>query len=95
MEYMVDDKMLNASIFLPFVNQVWPADHDIEKTKDALDKTFYITAYDGKWLVGCLCILSDGYFFRTITALLVLPEYQKQGIGSRFFQLAKRVCSLI
>lgn len=53
------------------------------------DKTLNITAYDGKRLVGCLRILSDGYFFGTITELLVLPEYQKQGIGSRLLQLAK------
>ena len=89
MEYIVDDKMLNASVFLLFVNQVWPGDYDIEKTENALDKTLNITAYDGKKLVGCLRILSDGYFFGTITELLILPEYQKQGIGSRLLQLAK------
>ncbi len=89
MEYRIDDKMLNASVFLPFVNQVWPGDYDIEKTKNALAKTLNITAYDGKRLVGCLRILSDGYFFGTITELLILPEYQKQGIGSRLLQLAK------
>ena len=72
-----------------FVKQVWPGDYDIEKTKNALDKTLNITAYDGKKLVGCLRILSDGYFFGTITELLILPEYQKQGIGSRLLQLAK------
>ena len=89
MEYRIDDKMLDASVFLTFVNQVWPGDYDIEKTKNALSKTRNITAYDGKRLVGCLRILSDGYFFRTITELLILPEYQKQGIGSRLLQLAK------
>lgn len=89
MEYIVDDRMLNASVFLLFVNQVWPGDYDIEKTKNALSKTLNITAYDRKRLVGCLRILSDGYFFGTITELLILPEYQKQGIGSRLLQLAK------
>lgn len=89
MEYRIDDKMLNISVFLTFVNQVWPGDYDIEKTKNALSKTLNMTAYDGKRLVGCLRILSDGYFFGTITELLILPEYQKQGIGSRLLQLAK------
>ncbi|WP_347505111.1 MULTISPECIES: GNAT family N-acetyltransferase [Hungatella] len=28
-------------------------------------------------------ILSDCYYFGTITELLVLPEYQQQGIGSK------------
>ena len=89
MEYRVDDKMLNASVFLPFVNQIWPGDYDIEKTQNALSKTLNITAYDGERLVGCLRILSDGYFFGTITELLILPEYQKQGIGSQLLQFAK------
>ncbi len=52
-------------------------------------KTINITAYDDNMLVGCLRILSDGYFFGTITELLVLPEYQKRGVGSRLLQLAK------
>ena len=89
MEYKVGDKELNASTFLSFVNQVWQGDYDIERTKEALSKTLNITAYDGKVLVGCLRILSDGYYFGTITELLVLPEYQKQGVGSRLLQLAK------
>ena len=39
--------------------------------------------------VGCLRILTDGYFFGTITELLVLPEYQRQGVGSKLLELAK------
>ena len=90
MEYRIDDKMLNASVFLTFVNQVWPGDYDIEETQNALSKTQNITAYDGDRLVGCLRILSDGYFFGTITELLVLPDYQNKGIGSQLLQLAKK-----
>ena len=90
MEYRIDDKMLNASVFLTFVNQVWPGDYDIEKTQNALSTTQNITAYDGDRLVGCLRILSDGYFFGTITELLVLPDYQNKGIGSQLLQLAKK-----
>lgn len=89
MDYIVDDKELNASIFIPFVNQVWPGNYSMERTQSALSKTLNITAYDGKVLVGCLRILSDGYYFGTITELLVLPEYQKRGVGSRLLQLAK------
>ena len=48
-----------------------------------------MTAHDGERLVGCLRILTDGYFFGTITELLVLPEYQKQGVGSSLLELAK------
>ena len=43
---------------------------------------------------GEVCVLRIGDklnddFFGTITELLILPEYQKQGIGSRLLQLAK------
>lgn len=89
MDYKVDDKELNASMFISFVHQVWPGDYDMERTKSALSKTLNITAYDQKELVGCLRILSDGYYFGTITELLVLPQYQKQGVGSKLLQLAK------
>ncbi|MEY8224150.1 GNAT family N-acetyltransferase [Enterocloster aldensis] len=89
MEYKVDDKEMNASFFVSFVNQIWQGDYNIERTQAALSKTINITAYDGNVLVGCLRILSDGYYFGTITELLVLPEYQQQGIGSKLLQLAK------
>ena len=89
MDYRVDDKQLNASVFLAFVNQVWPGSYDAERTREALSRTLNITAYDGERLAGCLRILSDGYYFGTITELLVLPDYQNKGVGSRLLQLAK------
>ncbi len=89
MDYRVDDKQLDASVFLSFVDRIWPGRYDAERTQSALSRTMNITAYDGARLVGCLRVLSDGFFFGTITELLVLPEYRKQGVGSRLLQLAK------
>lgn len=88
-EYKVNDKELNSAVFIPFVNRIWQGNYDIGKTDNALSKTLNITAYNDKILVGCLRILSDGYYFGTITEILILPEYQKQGIGSKLLQLAK------
>ena len=88
MEYIVDDQNLKASIFIPFVNRIWPGEYEMDKTQTALSKTLNITAYNDEVLVGCLRILTDGYFFGTSTELLVLPEYQKQGIGSELLRLA-------
>lgn len=88
-EYKVDDTGLDVSMFISFVNRVWSGNYDMEKTQVALSRTLNITAYDDKLLIGCLRILSDGCYFGTITELLVLPEYQKRGIGSRLLQLAK------
>ena len=88
-QYKVDDTQLDAETFLQMVNQVWPGDYPLEKTREALKATHNITAYDEGRLVGCLRILTDGVYFGTITELLVLPSHQKQGIGSRLLQLAK------
>ena len=89
MDYKVDDKQLTAADFLSFVNRIWPGDYDEKRTQEALSRTLNVTAYDGEKLVGCLRILTDGYYFGTITELLVLPEYQNKGVGSRLLQLAK------
>ena len=89
MDFRVDDKALDAAAFLAFVDQVRPGSYDPERTRTALSRTLNITAYDGEKLVGCLRILSDGYYFGTITELLVLPAYQRQGIGSELLRLAK------
>ena len=90
MEYRFDDRVLHAEEFLRFVNQVWPGDYDPARTEEALGRTICLTARDNGTLVGCLRILTDGYFFGTITELLVLPEYQRQGIGSALLALAKQ-----
>ena len=89
MDYKVNDEKLTAPVFLAFVNQIWPGSYDAERTQNALSETQNITAYDGEKLVGCLRILSDGYYFGTITELLVLPAYRHKGVGSRLLQLAK------
>ena len=89
MDYIVDDQGLEPAAFIAFANCVWPGDYSLDKTREALLKTLNITAYDGRTLVGCLRILSDGYFFGTVTELMVLPEYQRKGIGSRLIHLAR------
>ena len=89
MDYRVDDRALTAEAFLAFASQVWPGDYDAERTRAALARTLNLTAYDGGRLVGCLRLLTDGYFFGTITELLVLPSHQRRGIGSRLLRLAR------
>ena len=65
MEYIVDDKKLDAFTFIAFVKQVWQGNYDIEKTQCALSQTINITAYENEALIGCLRILTDGYYFGT------------------------------
>ena len=87
--YQVGDGALTAEAFLKLVNRVWPGEYDLGRTEAALARTLNITARDGGELVGCLRILSDGCYFGTITELLVLPAYQRRGIGSQLLRLAR------
>ncbi len=89
-DYISDDD-IKVSEFLHLANTIWPDDYDREKVVGALTKTFNISARVNGELIGCLRILSDGYFFSTIPEAFVLPKYQRLGIGSRLFEMAKEI----
>ena len=91
MRYLVDDAALDPAAFLALANSVWPGEYDVEKTRQALGKTLNITAYHQGQLIGCLRILTDGCYFGTITEVLVLPAFQKQGVGSQLLSLARAI----
>lgn len=86
--YINDDKNLQPDIFIGMASQVWPGSYDTELMRKAISKTINITAWDNDKLVGCIRILSDGYLFGTISEILVLKEYQKQGIGRELMRRA-------
>ena len=87
-DFKIDDGNLPATLFLGLAQRVWPRNYDTELVRLALERTFNITAWDGKNLVGCVRILSDGYFFGTIPEILVDPAYQRKGIGRQLMELA-------
>lgn len=89
MKYTVGDRELSAEEFIEFANTVWPGEYDTDKTRGALHRTINITARESGKLVGCLRVLTDGYYFGTITEMLVSPEWQKRGIGSELLRLAR------
>ncbi|WNB91100.1 GNAT family N-acetyltransferase [Bacillus sp. NEB1478] len=86
--YEIPDKKLSVESFLSLVNAVWPGNYNKDRVYDAIQKTINITAWDEERLVGCVRILTDGYFFGTISEILVRPDYQQQGIGKRLMELA-------
>ena len=88
LRYEVDDATLTAEAFLELVQQIWPRDYDRAYIQRALARTCNITAWDGRKLVGCVRILTDGYLFGTIPEILVAPAYRRQGIGSHLLALA-------
>lgn len=86
--YVTDDQNVSVSKFLSLVNAVWPGEYHEQFTKEAIQKTLNITAWDDKELVGCVRILTDGYFFGTITEILVRPDYQGRKIGKHLMEIA-------
>jgi len=87
--YTVDDKGLKAEEFLLLADKIWPGNYNEQKTQQALSNTINITARNDKGaLLGCVRVLTDGYYFSTIPEILVLPAHQKQGIGKRLMELA-------
>ncbi|MBN3554595.1 GNAT family N-acetyltransferase [Fictibacillus nanhaiensis] len=88
MTYVTDDQDVSVSKFLSLVNAIWPGDYHEQSTVEALNRTLNITAWDHEKLVGCVRILTDGYFFGTITEILVRPDYQGRKIGKHLMELA-------
>lgn len=89
-DYLTDDR-IGADEFLHLANSIWPGDYDREKVASALTRTVNISARLNGELIGCLRILSDGYFFSTIPEAFVIPKYQGLGVGSKLFELAKQI----
>jgi len=86
--YKTNDYKLDVVTFIQMANQVWQGTYNEQYTKEALQKTINTTAWDGEKLIGCVRVLTDGYFFGTITEILVLPNYQGMGIGKKLMDLA-------
>jgi len=87
-QYRTYDENLDVTVFIDMAVQVWPGNYHSHYTKEALGRTINTTAWDNDTLVGCVRVLTDGYFFGTITEILVLPEYQRQGVGEKLMSLA-------
>ncbi len=57
-----------------------------------LTSTFVFSAWLDNHLVGCVRVLSDLHFRSIIYDLAVLPEYQKQGIGTGLMKRCINMC---
>lgn len=59
--------------------------------KKAIEQAFrnsqyVVGAFDGEKMVGCVRVLTDRTLFATIWNMIVLPEYQKKGIGKMLLE---------
>lgn len=58
-----------------------------EQAQTGLDHSSYlVTAVDGEKTVGLARLVSDGGYIAVIVDVIVLPEYQRQGIGKSLVQ---------
>ncbi len=55
----------------------------------AFENSYYITARDGKKLVGFARAISDKYYYTNIFDVIVSPKYQKKGIARAMLELIK------
>ncbi len=64
----------------------WDIGRSPETVKAAFDVSFVVSAWYGDILVGVGRALSDGLFYTAIYDVLVHPEFQRRGIGTRIMQ---------
>ena len=61
--------------------------------KEAIENTwFWVTAFDEKKNVGVGRLLSDGSLYALVCDMIVLPQYQKHGIGKQILTHLKMKC---
>jgi ribosomal protein S18 acetylase RimI-like enzyme len=79
---------VSAEQFFELAQKTWPGSYSLPDVATALARTINIGAWDGDALVGCVRVLTDGYFFATIPEILVLTAYRRQGIGRELMRRA-------
>src|SRR5687767_7859818 len=77
--------------FLELGQHIWPGSYGLAEVTTALARTTNLGAWDAGRLVGCVRLLTDGYFLATVSEILVDPAYRRRGIGR---ELMRRVVAI-
>src|ERR1051325_11228065 len=89
-EYRETRELPLASVLALYRANEWSsADKPEQLHKALLASHSLVTAWDGDKLVGLGNAFSDGHLVVYYPHLLVLPEYQGRGIGTRLMQMLK------
>ncbi len=84
MEYKYDKKIDKDQLESLFSSVGWQSAKYPNRLQKAIENNDYvISVWDSNDLVGLLAALSDGYINVFLTYLLIKPEYQKEGIGTK------------
>lgn len=64
---------------------------DVKQAETGLENSVYLTvAYDGDRPVGMARVVGDGGYMNLIADVMVIPEYQKKGIGGQLIKNINR-----
>ncbi len=90
--YDPDERALAASEFIDLFRAVWNRPLDAcQLVQAALQRTQNITARDDGELIGCLRLVTDGYFIAAVAEVLVRPNVEdKGGVGAHLMELATK-----
>lgn len=84
-KYKVNDT-INANEIIEVFNKVgWNKDPNI--IVDAFKNSYYVTAREDDKLVGFARAISDGFYYTGIYDVVVLPSFQKKGIGYNMMKI--------
>jgi ribosomal protein S18 acetylase RimI-like enzyme len=87
-EYREGAAAFAVDAFLALARRVRQDEYDVDRTAAALAKTLNIGAWTDGRLVGVVRVLSDDYFFSTVTEIMVDPDCRRQGIGVELMRRA-------
>lgn len=89
-DYIIKEyKTYNEEEILALYSAVgWTAYTDVSETlrKGFENSLLTFGAYDGDKLLGIIRVVGDGHTIIFIQDILVLPEYQRRGIGAKLIQ---------
>jgi GNAT superfamily N-acetyltransferase len=61
----------------------WDMFHDKVVERSLSADLFSVSIYDGEDIIGCGRVIGDGLMYFYIQDIIVSPEYQKKGIGTK------------
>ena len=74
-----------------FLSVNWGSGQYPEKLTEAMKNyETVISAWEGRKLIGLIAVMSDEVMNAYVPYLLVRPEYQRSGIGTRLLSIVKR-----
>ena len=81
---IVRDNINDVDEFNFLYNSVGWGAYDKDISKKALENTYYsVSIYDNDKIIGYGRLIGDAICFMYIHDIMVLPEYQNQGIGTK------------